>query len=170
MPAIFSDTCHAADLYTKPRSNCASIEESALVCGVASESYWLALSAASRMDPAKRARRRVAGCASSAGFTADNLLSRPTAMRPAQKPAGWRSASRCRFKRLWYSAQFAISSRPSLGNRGGLKMDKILSSRFIAFYHAASAASFRAFAAPEPHSCWNVKSPAFASGNKAWTS
>jgi hypothetical protein len=124
-----------------PRSNGASIEESALVCGVASESYWLALSAASRMDPAKRARRRVAGCASSAGFTADNLLSRPTAMRPAQKPAGWRSASRCRFKRLWYSAQFAISSRPSLGNRGGLKMDKILSSRFIAFYHAASAAS-----------------------------
>ena len=29
---------------------------------------------------------------------------------------------------------------------------------------------FRAFAAPEPHSCWNGKSPAFASGSKAWTS
>lgn len=107
----------------------------------ASGFYWLALSAASRMDPAKRARRRVAGCASSAGFTADNSPSRPTAMRPAQKPAGCGSASRCRFKRLWYSAQLAISSRPSLGNRGGLKMDKIRSSRFIAFYHGASAAS-----------------------------
>ena len=29
---------------------------------------------------------------------------------------------------------------------------------------------FRALAPPEPPSCWNVKSPAFASGSKAWTS